>query len=171
MRQFLAMIVVSTVMLSSIGCGRNKFQQEVDTEKVAVNFAREVERGDYGIVTAEELKELLDKETDMVIVDAMPYEASYKSAHLPGAKQFLFSKEKEMEEWDSDATGGKSKDDFEELLGDDKEKLIVVYCGFVKCLRSHNAAMWARKLGYKNVKRFPGGIYAWKGKGYPTEKE
>jgi rhodanese-related sulfurtransferase len=30
--------------------------------------------------------------------------------------------------------------------------------------------MWAKKLGYKNVYRFPGGIFAWKGAGYPIEK-
>ena len=31
------------------------------------------------------------------------------------------------------------------------------------------AAMWAKKLGYKNVYRHPGGIFAWKGAKYPTE--
>jgi rhodanese-related sulfurtransferase len=54
----------------------------------------------------------------------------------------------------------------EVLLGADKDRLIVIYCGFVKCTRSHNGAMWAKRLGYKNVYRFPGGIYAWKGMDY-----
>ena len=43
------------------------------------------------------------------------------------------------------------------------ECLIVVYCGFVKCARSHNAAVFAQDLGYTNVKRYAGGIYAWRG--------
>jgi hypothetical protein len=48
-------------------------------------------------------------------------------------------------------------------IGPDKNKLIVIYCGFVQCTRSHNGAMWAVKNGYPNVYRFPGGIFAWKG--------
>ena len=62
--------------------------------------------------------------------------------------------------------GGKSLEDYEKLLGEDKDRLIVAYCGFVKCARSHNAAAFARELGYTDVKRFPGGIYAWKGAGH-----
>ena len=50
-----------------------------------------------------------------------------------------------------------------------KTKMIVVYCGFVKCTRSHNGASWAVKLGYNNVYRYPGGIFAWKGAGYPVD--
>ena len=56
------------------------------------------------------------------------------------------------------------------MLGPDKDRTIVVYCGFVKCTRSHNGAMWAVKLGYKNVYRYPGGIKAWKEADYPVEK-
>jgi thiosulfate/3-mercaptopyruvate sulfurtransferase len=98
-------------------------------------------------------------------VDTMPYEDSYKKNHIPGAKQFLFPIP-DMNEWKNEETGGKSQEDFATLLGPDKNKKIVVYCGFVKCTRSHNGAMWARKLGYANVYRHPGGIFAWKGAEY-----
>ena len=155
----------------ALGCGENKFQQEVGKETLAVALARETKGGDYDLITAKELKDLLDAKTDMVLIDAMPYEASYKSAHISGAKQFLFSKDDEMKEWNTKETAGKTKEDYVTLLGQEKDKLIVVYCGFVKCLRSHNAALWAKRLGYTNVKRFPGGIYAWKGKGYATAAE
>ena len=47
---------------------------------------------------------------------------------------------------------------------------VVIYCGFVKCTRSHNGAAWAVKLGYKNVYRYSGGVFAWKGAKYPLEK-
>jgi len=40
----------------------------------------------------------------------------------------------------------------------------------VKCTRSHNAAVFAKKLGYKNVYCFPGGIFAWKGADHPAKK-
>jgi rhodanese-related sulfurtransferase len=75
-----------------------------------------------------------------------------------------------MKEWDAKETGGKTQADFETLLGPDKDKPIIVYCGFVKCTRSHNGAVWAKKLGYKNVYRFPGGIFGWKGAGFPAEE-
>jgi rhodanese-related sulfurtransferase len=44
----------------------------------------------------------------------------------------------------------------------------VIYCGFVKCTRSHNGAAWAVRNGYTNVYRYPGGIFAWKGAKYPV---
>ena len=47
---------------------------------------------------------------------------------------------------------------------------IIVYCGFTKCGRSHNGALWAKKLGYTNVYRMPGGIKAWKQQGFDVEK-
>lgn len=145
----------------------SKFADEVEKEKGAVKLAREVMSGGYDLVSAEELKSWMDSGKDMVIVDTMPYEASYKKAHVPGAGQFLFPIP-DMKEWDAKETDGKSKADYEALLGADKDKTIVVYCGFVKCTRSHNGAVWAKSLGYKNVYRFAGGIYAWKGMEYPT---
>ena len=77
----------------------------------------------------------------------------------------------EMSKWDLEQTAGKTQEDFINLLGKDKSKTVVVYCGFVKCTRSHNGAAWAVKLGYKKVYRYPGGIFAWKGAKYPVEKE
>jgi len=155
--------------LSTCAPAKNKFEQEVEKEQGAVKLVREVQRGGYDVVTTEELKKWIDSGNDMLIVDTMPYKASYKKAHVPGAKQFLFPIP-EMKTWDTKETNGKSKEDFATLLGPDKNKTIVIYCGFVKCTRSHNGAVWARILGYKNVYRHPGGIFAWKGAKYPTEK-
>lgn len=147
----------------------NKFKQEVETEAVAVKLMRDAQRGGYGVVTTAELKQWIDSGKQMVIVDTMPFDDSYKKQHVPGAVQFLFPIP-DMNEWDTKETDGKTQDDFTRLLGDDKEKLIVIYCGFVKCTRSHNGAAWAVKLGYKNVYRYPGGVFAWKGADYPVAK-
>ena len=147
----------------------NKFEKEIEKETGAVKLVREVQRGGYDVVTTEELKKWIDSGKDMVIVDTMPYEDSYKKIHVPGAVQFLFPIP-DMNQWDINETDGKSQDDFIKLLGSDKDKPIVVYCGFVKCTRSHNGAAWAVKLGYKNVYRYSGGIFAWKGAKYPVEK-
>jgi thiosulfate/3-mercaptopyruvate sulfurtransferase len=153
----------------SFGFGDDKFKKEVEKEEGAVKLTREVQRGGYDVITTEELKNVIDSGKDILIVDTMPYEDSYQKQHIPGAKQFLFPIP-EMETWDSKETDGKIQDDFAALLGPDKDKTIVIYCGFVKCTRSHNGAMWAKKLGYNNVLRQPGGIYAWLGADYPIEK-
>jgi rhodanese-related sulfurtransferase len=137
---------------------------ELDTEKIAVTFAGEVERGDYKIVATGELKKWIDEKKPMLIVDTMPFEASYKKQHVPGAVQMEFPIP-EMTKIDD-----KTKADLQKLLGPDKDRLIVFYCGFTKCTRSHNGAMWARKLGYKNVYRYPGGIKGWSEADYPVEK-
>ena len=146
----------------------NKFEKELEKEAGAVKLVREVQRGQYDVVTTDELKKWIDEGKDMVIVDTMPYEASYKKNHVPGAVQFLFPIP-DMNQWDTKETDGKSQDDYVKLLGDDKDKVLVIYCGFVKCTRSHNGAAWAAKLGYKNVYRYTGGIFAWKGAGFSAE--
>lgn len=147
----------------------NKFEKEVEKEKAAVKLVREVQRGGYDVVTTKELKKWIDSGKEMRIVDTMPYEAGFKKQHVPGAVQFLFPIP-DMDEWDTEKTGGKTLEDFKKLLGDDKDKRIVIYCGFVKCTRSHNGAAWAVKLGYNNVYRYPGGVFAWKGADFPLEK-
>ena len=153
---------------SASGFGDSKFKKEVEKEEGAVKLTREVQRGGYDVITTEELKHLIDSDRDILVIDTMPYEDSYQKQHIPGAKQFLFPIP-EMETWDTKETDGRTQDDFAALLGPDKDKTIVIYCGFVKCTRSHNGAMWAKKLGYSNVLRHPGGIYAWLGADYPVE--
>lgn len=149
--------------------GKDKFEEELEKEQSAVKLLREVQRGGYDIVTAEELKKMIDEKKDIIIIDTMPYEDSYKKEHIPGAKQFLFPIP-DMSSWgDTKETGSKTMEDYKAQLGPDTEKPIVVYCGFVKCTRSHNGAVWAKKLGYKNVFRFPGGIFAWKGAKFSVE--
>lgn len=171
----IAKLMITLVLVLGFACPAmalfdNKFEQEVEKEAGAVKLVREVVRGGYDVVTTKELKNWIDSGKEMVVVDTMPYEASYKKAHIPGAVQFLFPIP-EMNEWDTNVTDGRTQEDFKKLLGDEKDKLIVIYCGFVKCTRSHNGAAWAKKLGYSNVYRHPGGIFAWKGAGYDTEKE
>ncbi len=134
---------------------------ELETEKIAVTFAAEVERGGYKIVATQDLKKWIDAKKPMLIVDTMPFEASYKKQHVPGAVQMEFPIP-EMTSIDD-----KTKDALVKLLGPDKDRLIVFYCGFTKCTRSHNGAMWAKKLGYKNVYRHPGGIKGWMEAEYP----
>lgn len=155
---------------SVYGFGSSKFKDEVEKETGAIKLLREVQRGEYDVIATQDLQDLIKSEKEILVIDTMPYEASYKKNHIPGAVQFLFPIP-DMNEWDSNETSGKTEQDYAKLLGEDKEKTIVVYCGFVKCTRSHNGALWAKKLGYKNVFRYPGGIFAWKGAGYEVAEE
>ncbi len=161
-------VLVMFAASSAFAFGTSKFKDEVDKEIGAVKLTREVMRGGYDVITTAELSEVLKAGGDVLVIDTMPYKASYKKGHIPTAKQFLFPIP-DMVVWDSKETDGKSQEDYVKLLGPDKDKKIIVYCGFVKCTRSHNGAVWAKKLGYKNVYRHPGGIFAWKGAGYKVE--
>lgn len=172
MKKILGAAITALCLLVAGNCmafGTSKFEKEVTKEEGAVKLVREIQRGAYDVVTTKELKSWIDAGEDMVIVDTMPYDSSYKKAHIPGAVQFLFPIP-DMKNWDAKQTAGKTEADYKALLGDDLNKKIIVYCGFVKCTRSHNGAVWAKKLGYTNVYRQPGGIYAWKGAGFDAEE-
>jgi thiosulfate/3-mercaptopyruvate sulfurtransferase len=137
-------------------------EANVQAEFLAMKAASEKERGGYKLISLQELKAKLDAKGDVLVVDTMPYEASYKKQHIPTAVQFEFPIP-EMKTMDD----GMERQ-YRALLGPDRGKMIVVYCGFVKCGRSHNGAMWAVKLGYTNVYRCLGGIRGWKEAGYPV---
>lgn len=51
----------------------------------------------------------------------------------------------------------------------DKSYKIVVYCGHIKCIRSHYGAAYLTSQGYTNVYRYGGGISAWKDAGNSVE--
>ena len=170
-KNLLKLVIMSLIVmgLSVPVLAKDKFELELEKDVEAVKLVRDTKAGGYEVISAEELKKLVDSKKEILIVDTMPYEDSYKKEHVPGAKQFLFPIPI-MANWDAKETGGKSMDDFVAFLGPNKDKTIVFYCGFVKCTRSHNGAAFAKQLGYKNVYRFPGGIFAWKGADYPVEK-
>lgn len=162
-------LIGGLLLLFAVGCGTNKFAQELQTEESAIKLHNETDRGEYELISTKELKTLLDSDKEIVLVDAMPKEESFDKGHLRGAVNFLFPKDV-ITEWNSDTMGSSTKEEYGKLLGDDKDKLVIVYCGFVKCARSHNAAVFAKELGFTNVKRYPGGIHAWRGAGNALEK-
>lgn len=157
----LAVVILIGSLLAACGPGAGG-KVESDREKLVVKFHQEVVDGGYKVVTTEQLKQWVDAKKPMLIVDTMPLEASYKKNHIPGAKPF------ELPIKPLTTLDEASKAKFLALLGPDKGRLLVFYCGFPKCGRSHNGALWAVKLGYTNVYRHPGGIVAWMEQGYPV---
>jgi rhodanese-related sulfurtransferase len=100
----------------------------------------------YPSVSAEWVKGQIDKGGDMILVDSRPKRKKYDQGHLPTAisipdMQF---------------------DTFKDQLPADKNKLVVFYCGGLKCKLSHKSAAKAIDMGYTNVKVFSEGYPAWK---------
>jgi rhodanese-related sulfurtransferase len=120
------------------------------------------------INSAADLKAMMDKHPQLLLVDAVPH-IHYRLEHIPGAQNFEFPNGM-MESWDTARTGGKTLEDFKTLLGSHKKRPVVFYCFGTICSRSAQGVEWARKLGYENLYRFPGGIVAWKKAGYPVAK-
>ena len=165
-RTGLTLVMLAGLLLTTAGpaLALDWGSQELETEKIAIKLTRETVKGGYGIVRTDELKKWLDEGKSMLIVDTMPYADSYVKEHIPGAVPFEFPIE-EVTTLDD-----KTRADFVKLLGEDKGRLLVFYCGFTKCGRSHNGAFWAKQLGYTNVYRHPGGIKAWGQADLPVEK-
>jgi rhodanese-related sulfurtransferase len=92
------------------------------------------------------MKAQIDKGADMVIVDARPKRKKYDKGHLPGAISI------------PDTQFDKYKDQ----LPEDKSKMLVFYCGGLKCKLSHKSAAKAIDMGYTNVKVFATGYPSWK---------
>jgi rhodanese-related sulfurtransferase len=160
--------LIGVLVCCGAAAAADRFEEEFAWEKIAIGLQQQTAAGGYRLVGTEELKAWIDGKKDVLIVDTMPYEDSYKKEHVPGARQFLFPIP-DMKIWDAKETSGRSEQDYLQFLGPDKSRPIVIYCGFVKCTRSHNGAAWAVKNGYTNVYRYPGGIFAWKGATYPVE--
>ena len=157
----LSMLTIGLLSLNIVGCsngaGTAKDGNELKIEQASIILHQAVEKGQYKLVGTEELKKWIDEKKDMVVVDTMPA-SNYEKAKIPTAVNA------ELPVKMSDVKL-EQKEKFLKLLGDDKEKTIVIYCGFVGCARSDVGAVIAKEAGYKNVYRQPGGIVAWQDAG------
>jgi rhodanese-related sulfurtransferase len=82
---------------------------------------------------------------NVMIIDARPKRAKYDKGHIPMAVSIPDSQFAKMTD----------------LLPEDKNALLIFYCGGLKCKLSHKSARKAEALGYKNVKVFAKGFPAW----------
>ncbi len=168
MRTFVLIAVAAIFSLSSTGLaaaahGTSPKGLEVPIEKAAIKFASDVKDGGYKIVTTEELKKWLDEGRKVLIISSLPTGDDKDFGTIPAAVNGAMPKtEKELTQSD--------KANLLKIAGSDKEKTIVVYCGFVACRRSHIGAKILVDNGFKNVYRYPGGITAWQETGYPVTK-
>ena len=154
-----ALIIV--VALFMLGCSANN-KSERQLETISVDLARQSEANGYGVISTKELVEMKAGSTPFILVDVRKWD-DFSRGHIPGALNFTFPKSEEMSgSWSSTLMGGRSEQDFVRLLGGNYEQVLIFTCGRTSCIRGHNAAMWAKRLGYSNVLRHPGGFDAWR---------
>ncbi len=103
-----------------------------------------------GLISREELKEKLDRGDDFKLVMVLG-EWHFRAMHIPKSIN-VDTPEAAVQVLDP---------------GDD----IVVYCSGEACLASRVAYKKLEDNGYKNVRRFAGGISDWTEAGYPLEGE
>jgi rhodanese-related sulfurtransferase len=102
------------------------------------------------LISAQELKAKLDLGEPLKLVNALG-EWEYRAAHVPGSLHFSTSEETLRE------------------LGVDDE--IVVHCSNPSCMASVALYQLLERNGYRNLRRFAGGLQAWQEAGYPLEGE
>ncbi len=109
--------------------------------------AKEMKVGD---IEHEALKKAI-AEKSVTLIDVNGSK-SYQAGHIPGAIDFAAHKA-----------------DLASKLPENKDALVVAYCGNEHCGAYMKAAKAAQELGYTNVKHYSGGIAGWKAK-EPVEK-
>lgn len=102
------------------------------------------------VISQKELIEKLERGDDFKLV--MTYgEWAYRAKHIPGSLNLS------------------RLDQVKELLTKDDE--IVVYCSNVSCAASIAAYHMLEGTGYKNIRRYSGGLEEWEDAGLPLEGE
>ena len=102
--------------------------------------------GNYPSVSVEWVKKQIDNDADMVLIDSRPKRKKFDKGHIPTAVSIPDSQ----------------FDKLNDQLPNDKNKLLVFYCGGFNCKLSHKSAKKAIDLGHTNVKVYAAGYPAWK---------
>ncbi|MCX6907778.1 MAG: rhodanese-like domain-containing protein [Verrucomicrobia bacterium] len=114
-------------------------------------FASSLFAGEFPGINVAELKDAIQAKK-VTVIDVNGSE-SWKGGHIPGAIDFQTSKEK-----------------LASLLPQDKDALVVAYCGGPTCGAYAAAAKAAKALGYTNVKHLTAGLSGWLKAGEATQK-
>jgi rhodanese-related sulfurtransferase len=100
------------------------------------------------LISREELKQKLDLGDKFKLVNALG-EWEFNAKHIPGSINI-------------------SKiDDAKKILNPSDE--IIIYCSNPSCIASIIGYQVLTRMGYKNVRRYAGGIEDWEEAGYPLE--
>lgn len=158
-------ITVAALLLA--GCasthGTSPKGLEIPIEKAAIKLSTDIKEGGYRVVATDELKRWLAEGKPLTMISTLPANEDASFGMLPGAVNGAMPKsERELVAAD--------RENLLKAAGTDREKTVVVYCGFLGCRRSHHGAKILVDNGYKNVYRYPAGIIGWKEAGLPLIK-
>ena len=151
------------VLAACAGVGTSPKGLEAPIEKASMKLMSDVKDGGYQLVNSEELNKWLSAGKPMLLIDTMPAEAFAKERIKGAVNSPVAKTEKEFTPAE--------KQNILKVTGSDKGKLIVVYCGYTSCRRSHLGAKTLVENGYTSVYRYPGGIVGWKEYGYPVDEK
>ena len=99
----------------------------------------------------EKIEKMIDHGDEFVLIDSRPKDEYIKS-HLPTSISIPACQLKKHAE----------------LLPEDKDQLLVFYCGGVACGMSSIASATAARFGYTNIKVMADGVDGWLKAGFPT---
>lgn len=119
---------------------------------VALMRSTDEQSDELAFITAPALKEVLDSQQRIVVLDVRP-RADYAASHIPAAKNIPY------DELETRALN--------EL---DQNERIVTYCRCQDDTRSDMARQLLTALGFKNAVFLKGGIQNWEDKQYATAK-
>jgi len=105
-------------------------------------------------ISRDELKRLIDGSQELVLLEALS-ESNFAAGHLPGARHFP----PEQAESRAKTT----------IPG--QTSTVVVYCASDTCKNSEQAAETLERLGYGDVRVYPGGKKDWEAAGLPLERK
>jgi thiosulfate/3-mercaptopyruvate sulfurtransferase len=155
--------VLSLFALALSGCagtiGTSPQGLEAPIEKAAIKFSFDVKEGGYKVVTTDELKKWIDDKKNFIIISTLPAADDRAFGTIPGALNA------EMPKTEKDLTP-ENKERLLKVAGNDKDRTLVIYCGFMACRRSHIGAKMLVDDGFRNVYRYPAGIAGWGEAGY-----
>jgi rhodanese-related sulfurtransferase len=100
------------------------------------------------LISREELKQKIDRGDKFKLVNALG-EWAFNAKHIPGSINI-----------------SKIEDAKKRLSPDDE---IIIYCSNPSCIASIIGYQLLTNMGYKNVRRYAGGIEEWEDAGYPLE--
>jgi rhodanese-related sulfurtransferase len=103
---------------------------------------------DMRLISAQALKENLDRGDPIKLVNALG-DWEYRAAHIPGSLHFATPEEA--------------------LRKLDRDDEIVVHCSNPSCMASVALYQLLERNGYRNLRRFAGGLQEWQQAGYRLE--
>ncbi len=132
-------LVMALVSLMAFGCASNQKKETAAANDTSWQYTQIVDAAFVGQYAKVPMPE------DVMIIDSRPYKPKYIKGHIPMAVSMPYTQfDKKVD-----------------LLPENKDALLIFYCGGLKCKLSHKAAYKAEAMGYTNVKVFAEGFPGW----------